>query len=83
VQGILRHANIETTMLYVHIAAAFGASNESELARQLFGLNSDGIEEVKPTTLDFSRGIMCADSYTAGVSKHAGLKVVSPANPHE
>lgn len=74
---------VERTMLYVHIAAAFGASNESELARKLFSLNSDGIEELKPVTLDFSRGIICADSYKVGASNGAGLKVVNPANPHK
>jgi integrase/recombinase XerD len=40
VQAILRHESIETTMLYVHIAASFGDSKEGLIARALFGLDS-------------------------------------------
>jgi site-specific recombinase XerD len=70
VQGILRHANIETTMLYVHIAAHFGVSKESELARKLFWLNADGIEEAP--ALDFkamaANGPMYPDSYVTDIA---------------
>lgn len=81
VQGILRHSDISTTMLYVHIAARFGATEETELARQFFWLNKDGIEE--NPAVDFkallAKGAMYPDSYKTPAEKTEKLTPFKPA----